>query len=283
MYDLNLLDETFIRNLTHQYQLSIQTSLNGLSFSILDLQKLKYIVFRNYPFSSIQNKQEISEYMNLCFKNDDLLTLPYKHINFMYVGERSTLVPSEFFDTKNAESIFKFNYRLDEDSLVFYNQLTPSNIFNVFGIPGNLYKSVTKLFGQINVYHHATSFVRLLVEDSEKSTQPKFYVYLSSELINIGIALKGKLLYFNTFSYQNNTDILYYILSVLEQYKLSPKDTEVYFSSAIEEHDALFEFLNDYLNQIRFIKPSANYTYSYLFDELHLTRYANLFNLALCV
>ena len=91
-----------------------------------------------------------------------------------------------------------------------------------------------------------------------------------------------KIEFYNSFSYKDNSDIVYYILNILERFNLSNMLTEVYFSDDVENHDELFEFLNNYLNLIKFIHPSDQFIYSYIFDELHLTRFANLFNLALC-
>ena len=98
----------------------------------------------------------------------------------------------------------------------------------------------------------------------------------------IGIAQSKKLEFYNTFTFKDSSDVVYYILSVLDHFRLSPLFTEVFLASGIENHDEMFDLINNYLNMIKFIRPSDRYLYSYIFDELQLTRFSNLFNLAMC-
>ncbi len=53
MQDFAFIDETLDINLTQSYKLSIQVSLNGLSFCILDQLQGKYIVFSHKNFEKI--------------------------------------------------------------------------------------------------------------------------------------------------------------------------------------------------------------------------------------
>ena len=78
-------------------------------------------------------------------------------------------------------------------------------------------------------------------------------------------------------------DIVYFVLNVLEQFKLSVMYTDIHISADLDNHEEVFEYLGNYLHQVKFIKPSGKYTYSYMFDESLLTRFTNLFNLSLCV
>ena len=61
MQDFAFIDETLDINLTQSYYMSIQLSLDGLSFCILDPVREKYIAFCNKSFSK---ELEFDDYLN---------------------------------------------------------------------------------------------------------------------------------------------------------------------------------------------------------------------------
>lgn len=282
MNEINLIDETFDRNQAHKYHLSIQTSVNGLSFCLLDTISKKYIALRHYPFQAI-NSTEL--FLNNVFdriNSDDILKLKFRSVNHMFVDNKNTLVPISYFDEAKENEYFKFNYPLENNDLVLSNALIHTVTANIFAYPVNLYEKLRGVFPEIKFSHHSSAFIENMIIDSAKWQQSKCYININKTFLNIGIANNKKLEFYNAFNFKDNSDIAYYILSVLDQFRLSPLFTEVFMSSSEENHDEMFDFINNYLNLIKFIRPTDKYTYSYIFDELQLTRFSNLFNLALC-
>ena len=56
MHDL-VTEESFDLEKTYEYILSIQVSLDGFSFSILDITRKKYLALKSYP--NIKNQQTV--------------------------------------------------------------------------------------------------------------------------------------------------------------------------------------------------------------------------------
>jgi hypothetical protein len=282
MHEINLLDETFVKNQSHHYNLSIQTGLNGLSFSILDFQNLKYVGLRNYFFDNVDNPNEIAPSFTNVFQKEELLRLNYKSVSHIYVGGGSTLVPAKYFDEQQINDIYKLNFSVSGNHKVMYNALDSGNILNIFSYPETLLKVLNDHFPQCKLYHHSTPFLQNVITESAHLTRPRCYSYLYKGLMTIAIADNKQIIFYNTFIINSITDIVYYLLSVYEQFSMTPKHSDLFVSSDTDEHDEIFENLNKYFKNLRFIIPSKQFTYSYLFDELYLTRYANLFNVALC-
>jgi len=282
MHDIDLIDETFSRKLSNSYQMSIQTSLNGLSFSILDLNKLKYIVLRHYPFEGLKDNDEIANYLSIIYDQDEFLKLKYKYMYHEFICDNSTLLPKSDFNESLIENYLHFVFSDIQNQVICYNSLSSGNYFNVFGYPTSLHSEINKYFPGIKLYSHTSSFLESLIKQSSTVPNTQVYIYLNEGLLNIGLAKSGELIFFNSFRHKEMSDVVYFILSILDQYNLSAKITEIRIAADTINHDELFDFLNNYLGQIRFIQPSQQFSYSYLFDELYLTRFSNLFNLALC-
>jgi hypothetical protein len=278
MNELHLFDETFDKNQSHNYHLSIQSGMNGLSFCLLDTVRNKYIGFHHYPS---QSNEYVSSLIPI-IQADPVLTLSYKSVSHMFVDGRNTLVPTSLFDAKKAAMFYQLSHGQSGCSEILSNQLDNAMAVNIFTYPPDFLIRLKEIYPGIKTFHRSSPFVEALVLHSAKWIRSKCYVSISKSEIDIGIAQMKKLEFYNSFTYKENSDIVYYLLNVLERFKLSNMLTEVYISADVENHDELFEFLNNYFNLIKFIRPSDQYLYSYMFDELQLTRFANLFNLALC-
>jgi hypothetical protein len=277
MHQINLLDETFDKNQSHHYHLSIQTGPNGLSFCLFDTVKSKFIVFRHYPLNSGSPEE-----LNCLLTTDELLKLSYKATSMLVTEGMSTLVPASLFDESSAETFYRFNLGEEGDKKIYFNHLQETQAFNIFSCSPELLSKYNAHFPSLKVFHRSSPFINHLVQESAKWHRLKCFVSIHDGILDIGLAQQKKLEFFNSFVYRENPDIVYHILNVLDQFKLSMNATDIFMSANIEKHDDLFEYLNNYLNQIKFIRPSEKFTYSYIFDEFQLTRFANLFNTELC-
>ena len=278
MHQINLVDETFDKNQAHHYNLSIQYNLNGLSYGLFDTIKNKYIAFRHYP----ENESKPENLASL-FASDEMLTLPYKEVFLLSDTGQSTLVPIPYFDESKASDLYKFNLGETVDSVIHYNKLPEALVYTVFSYAPAVIAEIQKAFPSIGIYHRTSPFIENLVQESSKWPRSKCYVSIHKGILDIGLAHQKKLDFFNSFSYQENSDIIYYILTTLEQFKLTAAFTDIFLSVDMENHDEIFEYINGFVSHVNFIRPSDVFTYSYIFDEFQLTRFANLFNLALCV
>ena len=66
--DLSIVDETFDANISSSYFLSIQASLDGFSFSILDPIRNKYIQFGSYTFQEHITDADLATLINKIFE-----------------------------------------------------------------------------------------------------------------------------------------------------------------------------------------------------------------------
>ncbi len=278
MHQINLIDETFDKNQSHHYNLAIQYGLNGLSFCLFDTIRTKFIAFRHY--ADMESKLEA---LPSILEQDDLLSLSFKETFLLYDAGQSTLVPSTFFDESKAGDIYKFNLGEEKCSTVHFNKLPESLAVNIFSYSQLTLSKFQKAFPAITIYHRSSPFIENMVQESVRWPRTKCYVSIHQGILDIGLAHLKKLEFFNSFTYLERSDIAYYILNVLEQFKLSSTLTDIYLSADLDKHEEIYEYLSNFLFHTRFIRPSDKFTYSYVFDEFQLTRFANLFNLTLCV
>ena len=282
MQDLNLLDETFDKNQTLHYNLSIQVDLHGLTFCMLDTVRNKYTGLRHYALDGLTDWRDVSA-LSKILETDDILKLQFKNTCFMIVDGKNTLVPLEYFDNNQIAEIFTLNHTLDNSSEILYNSLAHALAANIFSMPIQVKSAFKHVFPDIKAFNSISPFIENLIHESGRSYRKKCFVSIHSNTIDIGIASQKTLEFFNTFAYREKSDIVYFILSVMEKFELPVLTSEIHFSSDMESNENIYEFLGQYINHIKFIRPGEHFSFSYIFDDAYITRFANLFNLALCV
>ena len=281
MPELNLIDETFDKNQSHNYRLSFQFDYDTVSLCILDTIRNKYIVFRQSKLTET-NESEILSALKTFLENDDLLCLNYKSVACLVWNSGNTFIPAQFFDTGKKEDVYGLNLAIPLNSNIIVNKISSLETYNIFAYPSDIQSIFSNAKPEIKLYHHSTSFVNYMISESENWIRTRCYVRVNTHSLDIGLAQNKYLEFFNSFEYKEYSDITFFILSVFEKFNLSPMNTDVYLSSGNNDQNEIVDFLKKYINVIRFLRPSNHFMYSYIFDESLLTSYVNLFNLVMC-
>ena len=96
MHDICFIDKSFDPEQTNLYHLSIQISLDGFSFAILDIPKGKYTLLKSTNFF-IKRPRLLFMKVRELMTEDEHLNLKYKSIEIVYSSENFTLVPQVFY------------------------------------------------------------------------------------------------------------------------------------------------------------------------------------------
>lgn len=281
MQDFAFIDETLDINLTHTYTMSIQVSLSGLSFCILDPLREKYIAFSN---KNIEGDLSCNDFLNTIeenIQNDDLLNYNYKNVNILWLSVKNTLIPRNYFNKEKLKDYFEFNQKLDDLDEIHFNEFKYIDAYSIYIIPSLLTNVFIKQFKQIHFYNQQIPFIEhcLLRYHSESNL---VFVNINDRFIDITITKDRKLLLYNNFAYKTEMDVIYFILYVFDQFKLNPETTEVILSGLIDKKSSMHSKLKSFISHLKFDKLPEEYTYSYTFNPIPQHSFINLFNLQLC-
>ena len=89
-------------------ELSIQISLSGLSFCILNRSHFRIEYLKRIDFKNKLVPETVLEELQVVISNETPLSQPFEKILVIFQNELSNLVPEEFFDEKNAADYLKF-------------------------------------------------------------------------------------------------------------------------------------------------------------------------------
>ena len=281
MYEFAFLDETLDINTTQSYHLSIQVSLNGFSFSILDTVRNKYVALKNYPLDKQKGIPE--DQLRDIFKKDEFLTRKYKSSSYFFITDKSTLVPSPLFNKDKIKEYLMFNHPLEEHNKIFYNQIKNAGTYTVYSIPVNICEILDKQFPGIKNYHQSVPFIeQILLKNQPGEFDFSAFINVTPGIFDIAVSQSKKLILYNQFRFRNENDFIYFVLNIFEQLKLSPEKTLLLLSGEITKTSKYYESLKKYIKSIRFEKRDNQFTYSYTFNQIAEHTFIPLQNLYSC-
>lgn len=179
---------------------------------------------------------------------------PYTKISVNYTGRQFTLVPTAFFDEKNARELLEFNCG-DTGSGIILSDEVNADIRLVYSMDETLKSTIDRLFPNHHLRHTGSVLARLLLQSDELASEQ---VLLHTDQGSLFITAKkdGQLQLCNHYQVQTDEDILYYVLFVLEQFELNPAMVKVSLSGHTETDSSLSKALKKYIRHIRFVNGS---------------------------
>jgi hypothetical protein len=277
--NLELFDETLDINSTANYNLALEVSHDGLSFCLHDSIRNKFVLLRS--FFSEDDKKLKTEQIEGIFNSDDFLNRSFKSIKIVIPSARCTLVPAPLFDPAHKDDYFLFNHLGDESCIILNNKLSDPDANIVFSVSHKLHILLNEKFPGATLMHHLKPLL-VSAHIGQFGVADKYVrLHVEKEFFNLLYFNEKKLIFCNTFSYRNVSDILYFVMYTFNNLGIK-QDEVLYISGLVDHFDELYTNISDYIRSVKFIEPAGSATYSYVFNEVGLHRYINLFNATNC-
>ncbi len=276
---LELFDETLDINSTENYELSMQLSPDGFSFAILDTIRNKYILLRSHEPD--ENKYFTAAMIGEIISKDDFAKKHYRRVNIVFPTPKFTIVPAPLYDPGKKEEYFTLNLVKEENDSIFTSKIPDPDSFIVFSVPGQFHDLCSSIYPTATHLHHSKPLLKQLMHICKSVQGNYIHIHIEREYFNLILIDNNILKFINTFTYRNISDILYYALNMFRSKDLG-KDETLHFSGLTEKYDDLWSNFAMYIRNLKFTDPSGSFTFSYVFNEIELHRYINLFGVTNC-
>jgi hypothetical protein len=283
MEHFSFFSENFAISQSQAYILSLQAGENSYAYTLADAIRNEYVAVKSADYDPKIKERPVFEKIKTMIQDDAFLNKSYKAINFAFLTRKSVLVPSPLFDKNSLKKLFRLNHPLNETEELHFNYIEAIDAYNAFALPSKITTFMVNHFPEIRFFHHSTSFITQAFADEKKVKfkLPSFRININDGFVDF-LLLKGdKLLFYNTFSYQSNTDIAYHALNVLKQLEISASKCYVFLSGNISGDDSeLYVQLKHFLPSASVVNPITDFIYSFEEAPAHLLY--NVLNLHKC-
>ena len=259
--------------------LSIQISLDGFSFCIIDKNTNSVNLIKNIPFQKISSTPEKHlKNIEQVFQEEDILNKKYDSLNITHVNDLSTLVPKALFDPKHIDRYLKYSSKTYKNDYIVYDELENHDIINVYIPFVNINNILLEKYGNFEYKHFSTILVDNLLNIYKYSERPHVFVDLQSTHFEIIVIANNKLVLYNSFEYVTKEDFIYYVLFTAEQLKINPEKFELVLSGKIKKNDDFYTIAYNYVRNISLLENRSKYNFSDKYNEETKRQFFTLLN-----
>ena len=255
---------------TKDISLSIQFSLDGFSFCVIDINTSETIFFTDYIFDkSKKNPIDLLSQIETIFKEDTNLQLHYNSVLVIHQNNLSTLVPSKYFNEASLKSYLNFNIKTLKSDYFTFDDLPSLETKNVYIPYVNINNYLFQNFGEFEFKHYNSVLLEKLnkIEHTNKSTM---YVHVSKNNFEIIVFNKNKLAFSNTFTFKTKEDFIYYILFTAEQLAINTEEFHLYLIGDIYLESQLYKEVYTYIRNVFFLESKNS-----IFNDLETPKHTN--------
>ncbi len=249
--------ETTKKNI-HSKKLSIQVSLNGLSFCILDQSKDRIIYFKRIDFDKQLDPIKVLSKIELTYEKEKELNQAVDEVVVLFTNSLFSLVPEEIFDEDNAASYLKFNTKILKTDFIAFDKIHP-DIINVYIPYANITNYFFDKYGEFEYRHSLSVLIESLLKQPKDMDGPKVFLHSHLDTYELVIIENQKLLFANSFKFDTKEDFLYYLLFTAEQLNLEPNEFELIMMGDITKDSEEYNFAWNYIRNISFMGPFNSY------------------------
>lgn len=281
MLQFELIDETFDLNNTSFYHLSIQASLDGFLFAVLDPAASKYLGLKRYRFEKYSNPDHQYQEIQKIIDQDPFLKRTYQSVSCIHNETRSTLLPAALFDRDHLKLYFEFNHVLNDLDELHYNYLKQADAYLVFPVYSEIANLYLKTWLNTKFFHQVTPLINDLISVNKESGMLAG-INFNIDHFDIIVCENGQLKYHNNFKFRSEEDLLYFILFVFDKLGLDQEKTPALLSGEIDKFSNRPSLLKKHFRNLSFQPAPAGFRYPPAFHKIQEHSLLSLLQLYHC-
>jgi hypothetical protein len=238
--------DTLTTDSSEKYILSIRLRPGGLSFSAHNPSEGQSFFYREVAFDrNIPYATALKEF----FFMNECLVWTYKRTYVLCLTPQYTLAPEDMIRDKQRSLFLSFNFSSPEKRCLD-NHLKDEKIKLIFGMNEDVYEFCARTLTNPLFTHHLTSQLIMLRKQVRDETPNHVFVVVHRKIVDI-ICFEGKrLLFVNSFEFEQLDDLLYYILCVWKQTGMDQLNDKLLLSGEINLCTKVTNALQIYIRHI---------------------------------
>jgi hypothetical protein len=249
----DILDESFFTKSQYEYHLHLLLADDASTYLIHDEDQL--LAYRSYQLED-QNRELFSwkDELQALMHQDKMLQLSFKTVKISLLHQAFTFVPTELYESHNEASYLQKVSANTSNEMICHDDLKYLSIKNIYALKFDLQRFIKETFPNVEIFHSISHLVNnlspLVVNENLKK---KLFMNFHQKQVQI-ILFEGKnLLFANNFQFQTGNDVAYFLMLVVNQFKLNPEIIEVILSGQIEKDTEVYNTIFRYVRNLSFL------------------------------
>ncbi len=249
--NFEIIEDQFVRQISPQNELSILLGVDSLSYMITNPQR-QVLLLRDFQLTNGQ--QDFFD----AVAQDEYLHAAYQKVRIAAVSSIFTLVPERLYNSAENRVYLQDMVNVSYEKDIRADQMRAAQVQIVYALPQEITALVQKQLMGGQLYHAVTAYLAGVLKLQSAPATPTLYLQIYPGWLLLALVEGNKLLFVNAFHYKDAKDFLYYVLLVLDQYKLTPEVTPTFITGQLIEQSEIYPLLRRYLRTLQFL-PSPNF------------------------
>jgi hypothetical protein len=286
---LNQVDPQFETTQGFNYKLSILLCQDGFSFLVTHADSLKILRLASYKLNYTGiHRDELGgwpvngiDYFEKLEKVD-LTRLSYQRVDIAVASHKITVSPPGFLENEYTQDIVSAAFPLSPDEEIITGPVFDSGPVTALIIPRYIPELCSRMFPGAFLRSASAVFVKGILRKHSRFIARQVFVNIHPGFFEITVIQGLRLVYLNAFRYSAPSDVLYYVIFVLEQLGFVPSEEYVTLTGDISEHSVIYTQLQMYCKSLRFIEQPDGLEYGEAFEKTIMHNHFILLNIPLC-
>ena len=243
----------FRREAAQDYELSILTGMDSFAYIIRDRNTNRLLAYRATALPQRPPTEWPQQLSELIAGDERLDGVRYGKVLVGWETAALTLIPEPLFDPGQLRSYLEQLTVVGLEDEVRYDTYPELDALLVYSGRGEVLEEAASQLRAGRLQHYAGGLLVAWAARARRLREDGISCCVrNGRLFIAGHDSRQRLLYFNTFSWENSQDAVYYLLLAYTQCDYAPGQVPLYLSGTITSTDELYYQFYRYVRDIRF-------------------------------
>jgi hypothetical protein len=267
-------DSTLNRETLKNCHTVLSLSWTGFSVLVSDANKQKILLSGFAHWYSLKNISDLTSLIDKLLDQIPLSLDQSASLRCLVNFRKFSLVPEHLYEKGKGPGILSYTARLETGDHIYTDHWKSSQAMMIYAAPSAFSQWIKQRFPQAILQHSSSAIERLY--QLYPSQEFSGYLHISPGEADFYLAQKGKMQWYNTFQYQTEEDLLYFVLYCLEQNHFQPNDLHLKVGGFSLKGDKLRTLLERYISDVKDLEIPAGYQLITQITEQEIRQIVNL-------
>lgn len=286
---LNQVDPLFETTHGFNYKLSVLLSVDGFSFLVTHTGSKKILKLAAYRLGNgdihLAEKNGWPANGVLYFeqlKNTGFASLTYHKVEIAVSSYKISIAPHNFFIASNAKNMMSAVHQVSDKEEIISEPVFNNGPVIAIAIPDYIKEGCEAVFPGYELRCAPAVFVKGIMLKHSHRDERQIFINIHEGYFEITVIQGSQLVYLNAFRFLAPSDVLYYVIFVLEQLGFVPAEEKITLMGEHSVNPIISDQLKMYCASIRFPERPKGIEFGDAFSGIELQRYFTLLNIPIC-
>jgi len=214
-------------------------------------------------------------------KKSELSHLTFQKVDIAIASSKITLAPYNFI-SGNEFALMAVAHSVNESEEILTEPLHDQGPVIAIAIPKYIKDYCRNLFPYAAMRVAPAVFVKGVFRKHSDLITRQIFLNVFAGYFELCVIQGSRLLYLNAFRYSAPSDVLYFVVFVLEQLGFVPSEENITLMGEISDSETVFNQLKMYCASLRYAKQTVGIVYGEEFAGIHFHNFFTLLNIPMC-